>query len=656
MPTQFQHGYALLIGVDQNFLPELALPTVSKDLSALHEVLTHPDRCAYDEAHVKLITGATATRQAIIDGLEWLGTSLQQDSSDNATALVYFSGHGLRDSSGGSEAFYLVPYDVRRNGIRTRSFRAIDFVDQIQGLHPKRLLVVLDCCHATGFGVKGIDLGLEGYTAAAPPLDLLTKGLAITDSAQAKGLTALQQGAGRAILTSSQGTQQSYTRQDETMSIFTYHLIEALTGHAQPVEGASEVLVSDIVSHVHRRVPTSARTDHQVEQQPDYQLSGNFPVALLLGGKGVSKGEAAPDPLLSPNAERAPLRAATNTGSGAIAQGRGAVAAGERGVAIGGNVAKSVIVTGDGNQVEQVDTGGGTYVRGNVNLESGDFVGRDRNQSTIQQNSGIAFPNAGTVTGNNFNFHIGQPVSFPREVTPRTQREPIRLDVATPDKVEVNRFFFLAIAIKQPTSPPLQIADLPNVNSQDGAIFRSADGAVIRYRVNLIAPDFELPQSSYLFLLQSGADSVPRYFQLKPRREGDLPILIDAYQVGEEDELAAQTRITIKVTVAVADNVPNTPSAQPSAARPDPLWAPLLALAQVAPPVQRDQAIATIQALQSETSRGASADDRRLARQIEQLMVLLPDTAPLIVFTFSRPTLTPIIGPATAYVLEKLTE
>ena len=64
MPTQFQHGYAPLIGVDQNFLPELALPTVSKDLAALYEVLTHPDRCAYDEAHVKLITGAAATRQA----------------------------------------------------------------------------------------------------------------------------------------------------------------------------------------------------------------------------------------------------------------------------------------------------------------------------------------------------------------------------------------------------------------------------------------------------------------------------------------------------------------------------------------------------------------------------------------------------------------
>ena len=260
------------------------------------------------------------------------------------------------------------------------------------------------------------------------------------------------------------------------------------------------------------------------------------------------------------------------------------------------------------------------------------------------------------MSGNQFNFHIGQPVSLPRETTSRTQREPIRLDVAAPDKGEVNRPFVLAIAIKQPTSPPLQIADLPNVNSQDGAIFRSADGAVIRYRVHLIAPDFELPQSSYLFLLQSGTDSPARYFQLKPLRHGDLSILIDAYQVGEEDELAAQSRITIKVTVTVADHVPNVPSTQPSAVHSDPLWAPLLAMAQVAPPAQRNQAIATVQTLQSEANRGTQADDRRLARQIEQLVALLPGAAALIVFTFSRPTLTPLIGPATAYVLEKLTE
>ncbi len=81
------------------------------------------------------------------------------------------------------------------------------------------------------------------------------------------------------------------------MSIFTYHLIEALTGHAQPQEGVNEVLVSDVMSYVWHKVPRSANADWNKKQEPDYQVSGNFPVALLLGGKPWSSGQVAPDPL-----------------------------------------------------------------------------------------------------------------------------------------------------------------------------------------------------------------------------------------------------------------------------------------------------------------------------------------------------------------------
>jgi hypothetical protein len=42
---------------------------------------------------------------------------------------------------------------------------------------------------------------------------------------------------------------------------------------------------------------------------------------------------------------------ATNTGSGAIAQGPGAVAAGERGIAIGGGASGNTLITGDNSVV-----------------------------------------------------------------------------------------------------------------------------------------------------------------------------------------------------------------------------------------------------------------------------------------------------------------
>ncbi len=348
MATKFEHGYALLIGVTESQVAQWALPTVAQDIAALEAVLTHPARCAYLPEHIKTITGPAATRDGILDGLEWLQERLAADESGNATAVIYYSGHGLR----GGSSYYLVPYDVKRSRLPSRSLRAEDFAAEIAALAPQRLLVVLDCCHAGGMGVKGEAALAEGYVAAAIPPGLLMGGE--KGVIGAKGLETLAQGRGRAVLSSSSGSQRSYLRPDRAMSIFTYHLIEALTGHAQPQEGATEVLVSDVMSHVTRRVPESAMASWGEEQTPDFQVSGNFALALLLGGKGLGKGEPAPDPLdaLTEVAERVSYHAEVH-GSGAVAQGPGAVAAGERGVAIGGSVQGSIIITGDKNEVSK---------------------------------------------------------------------------------------------------------------------------------------------------------------------------------------------------------------------------------------------------------------------------------------------------------------
>ncbi len=115
------------------------------------------------------------------------------------------------------------------------------------------------------------------------------------------------------------------------------------------------------MSHVTRRVPATARADWGEDQQPDYQVSGNFPIALLLGGQGLSKGVPPPDPL-------APLPAAAP----AVIQtliGRGVQVAGDQTV-------HGDLVLGD-KIGRQVNTGGGAYIEGNVDTGGDDFIGRD---------------------------------------------------------------------------------------------------------------------------------------------------------------------------------------------------------------------------------------------------------------------------------------
>lgn len=346
MTEQFINGYALLIGVNENITPKWALPDVAKDVSALQKVLVHPERCAYLEDNVKVILGKDSTRQNILGALDWLKEKINDDGSGNATAVVFYSGHGFRDHSTQPVMYYLIPYDVKTEGFRSCALRAEHLANEISELKPQRLLVILDCCHSGGMEVKGI----SDYVRSAIPTQLFfPEAKAVSPREGAKGLETLTQGAGRTVLSSSKGEQSSYLRKDGKMSIFTYHLIEALTGHAQPQEGATEVLVSDVMSFVWRKVPESAKAEYGEAQEPDYQVSGNFPIALLLGGKGMVKGQSAPDPLT-------PLATVTT-----------------------------------------IDTGGGAYIRGNVSA-GGDFIGRDRVDDRVEIHAGDTI-NVGDVSG-----------------------------------------------------------------------------------------------------------------------------------------------------------------------------------------------------------------------------------------------------------------
>ena len=180
MTQDFPNGYALLIGVDKNQVAAWALPDVAKDVAALKNVLVHPERCAYRPENVRLLLGEQSSGDGIWEGLAWLGERLRQDQ--NATAVIYYSGHGFRDTHSSPPAYYLVPYDVTREGLRRKGLAAQQFAAEISALQPRRLLLILDCCHAAGLGAKDIgDEPSPGFAISAIPSGLLMgaeKGLA----------------------------------------------------------------------------------------------------------------------------------------------------------------------------------------------------------------------------------------------------------------------------------------------------------------------------------------------------------------------------------------------------------------------------------------------------------------------------------------------
>ena len=273
MSNTFSHGYALLIGVGETAHPEYSLPVTVKDMQAIKSILIAPDLCAYpdDDNHIHLLHDNNATRNGILKGLIWLKGQAKADPE--ATIVVYYSGHGWQDTSTG--CYYLLPHDFISSSLTDTALDAQTFIKHLREIPAQRLLIVIDSCHAEGM-------------ATSKEQGLFKIPTEFTETALPKGLLAeLKQGEGKAVFTSSRGNQKSFIRPDKSMSVFTYHIIEALQG-AGNKPGDTVVRISNLMNHLGKTVPESVNTFFNEKQTPFFDTATeDFAVALLRGGKGL---------------------------------------------------------------------------------------------------------------------------------------------------------------------------------------------------------------------------------------------------------------------------------------------------------------------------------------------------------------------------------
>ncbi|NER48971.1 MAG: caspase family protein [Symploca sp. SIO1A3] len=320
----FTNGYALLIGVGEcPNNPKLSLPASVRDVQALHQVITNSSLCAYpnDSQHIRLLHDETATRSSILQGLEWLKNQTARDSQ--ATAIIYYSGHGWLDQTDNS--YYLLPSDIDPFDFKNSALPALKFIQALRQINSQRLLIVIDSCHAAGMATSKTSFHQAsiklppGFTQQSPPKQVI-------DS--------FKQGKGRVVFTSSQGNESSWVMPDDSLSLYTYHFIEALQGAANK-QGHIVVKVSDLMGHLSTAVPETAKRLYQTKQTPFFDFTTeDFAIALLQGGKGL------PDPEWHPTVEKLPNPQSVEV-----------QASGNRSVAIGRDANGAVINIGDRNNV-----------------------------------------------------------------------------------------------------------------------------------------------------------------------------------------------------------------------------------------------------------------------------------------------------------------
>ncbi len=278
----FDQGYALVIGV-ANYPHVRPLPeSVLNDARAISAILQDPLRAGYPNGRVKLLLDKEATRGGILNGLAWLANNAGRD----ATAVVYFSGHGGRVTGGEHAGNYLIPYDTRLDAIKTTAISSAEFTAALNKIQTQKLVVLLDACHSGGTGDPK-DVGLAGdldpnagvlINADIKTMDEPTVKRGLDDAAYDQ----LKQGSGRVIFASSKSEEVSYVLPNARNSLFTQCLLEAIDGKAKH-EGDGLLRIFDVVSYVFQEVPKRHTKQHPIFKVND--LDANFPLALYRGGE-----------------------------------------------------------------------------------------------------------------------------------------------------------------------------------------------------------------------------------------------------------------------------------------------------------------------------------------------------------------------------------
>jgi uncharacterized caspase-like protein len=202
---------------------KMKLTYCASDAKLLAEAFPKYSKNLFGKIEVKLLTDQAATKQGILDGMDWLKSKMTSQD----VGIVSFSGHGTRDLFG---RFYLVTFDVRMDDPEHTCLAGDVFKDRLDNM-PGRLVAILDACHSGSVA-----------ESAAPPAraDTLIRDLTAEDS----GVIVMCASLGREYASESSLTKAGF---------YTFGLVEGLAGHAD-IDGDGLIYIHELDLYATARV------------------------------------------------------------------------------------------------------------------------------------------------------------------------------------------------------------------------------------------------------------------------------------------------------------------------------------------------------------------------------------------------------------------
>ncbi|WP_051305720.1 caspase family protein [Desulfogranum mediterraneum] len=219
--------YLFGVGVSDYGDPAMDLRFADDDVRAVEQLFQGQAGSLYGRVQTRVVTNQGATKDAILDGLDWLRAEVTQRD----TAVIFIAGHGVNND----QDYYFLGHDANPEKLRRTAVNWYEFKSIISGL-PSKVILLADTCHSGA--IMGGRRGDHSITAAIKEL--------------------LAAGSGQVIMTAATGSSFSLERPEWGHGAFTKALLEgfgAASGRLQADYDQDRVVtVKEIDLYVTRRV------------------------------------------------------------------------------------------------------------------------------------------------------------------------------------------------------------------------------------------------------------------------------------------------------------------------------------------------------------------------------------------------------------------
>jgi uncharacterized protein YgiM (DUF1202 family) len=249
--------WAVVIGISQ-YEQVRSLKYADKDALAFHDYLRN--QVGVPDDQITLFTNEQAT---LFNLKRSLGTDLKRKAGPQDTVIIYYAGHGAPETDsmspdGDGLEKYLIPFDADPKDLYSTGLPMREVEIIFHRLSADRVIFITDSCYS------GATAGRTFSTASRRAV--------VSDNF----LTRLAKGKGRVVLTASRAGEVSEERDDLQHGVFTYYLLEGLSGGAD-FNADGVVTVDEVYAYVSTHVPqVTGQNQHPVKK-------GEFEGQLILG-------------------------------------------------------------------------------------------------------------------------------------------------------------------------------------------------------------------------------------------------------------------------------------------------------------------------------------------------------------------------------------